>query len=233
MAKLAEIRSKLTTLSFDCYGTLIDWETGIRVAFESLLDGSQGMPIDAPTLIEAYLETEAEIQDRGYRPYRKVQAAALLEVARRFELTVPPQKVHILADSLPDWRPFIDTNAALLELKKRFRLGIVSNIDQNLLEGTMRHLAVPFDFVITAEDVRAYKPSHPHFLRLLESVADPLELLHVAQSVYHDGVPATQLGLAWAWINRKGEMNRTAGRPVLEARDLQQLVRELASIPQL
>lgn len=227
MPTLADLRPAITTLSFDCYGTLIDWEGGIRATFEALAARARAQPLEPRTLIDAYLETEAELEDRGYRRYREIQAAALTEVAKRFEITVPLDRVFALSDSLPNWRPFADTNAALIELKSRFRLGIVSNVDNALLGETMRRLAVPFDFVITAEEVRAYKPSHPHFLRLLEEVDKPEQLLHVAQSAYHDGTPTSQLGIAWAWINRNGDVNGTLARPVLEVRDLLELAAAL------
>ncbi len=227
MPTLADLRPQITTLSFDCYGTLIDWEAGIRGTFEELAARARAGPVDARTLIDVYLETEAELEDRGYRRYRDIQSGALLEVAKRFEIIVPLDRVHALSDSLPNWRPFEDTNAALIELKRRFRLGIVSNIDNALLAQTLRHLAVPFDFTITAEEVRAYKPSHPHFLRLLEEVEKPEQLLHVAQSAYHDGTATSQLGIAWAWINRNAEVNGTLARPVIEVRNLRELAAAL------
>jgi 2-haloacid dehalogenase len=218
--QLAAIRS----LSFDCYGTLIDWETGIRRALDALASASGGLAIDQREFFDTYLETEAAIEAGPYRPYKDVLCGVQVELARRYGLTVPADRARLLAESVAGWTPFADTNDALARLKRRFRLGVVSNIDRDLFGWTARHFAAAigqFDFVIAAEDVESYKPAHPHFLRLLEAeVQEAGTHLHVAQSLFHDGVPAEELNIPFAWINRRNEVNETAATPVAEFANL-------------
>ena len=139
-------------------------------------------------------------------------------------LSVITAGAESLAESVPGWKPFPDTNPALARLKERFRLGILSNIDNDLFAATARHFESAigrFDFVITAEDVGSYKPGHGHFKRLLTTVVDDVSThLHVAQSLFHDGVPAAELGIPFVWINRRGEVNETTARPLAELANL-------------
>ena len=121
---------------------------------------------------------------------------------------------------MPDWPPFADTNEALVSLKRRFRLGILSNIDRNLFAETARRFDVAFDFVVTAEDVRSYKPGHAHFERLLSKHAEPGRVVHVAQSLFHDGVPTAELGIAFVWINRYNDANTARVHRLGEYADL-------------
>jgi 2-haloacid dehalogenase len=187
-------------LTFDCYGTLVDWEAGMQGSFRALGAGVE----HHRAMIEAYIRTEAAIEQQGYQPYRDIQRIALARVAREFGLTVSEHQQDLLSTSLPRWPVFADTTDALHRLGSRFKLGIVSNIDRDLFDATAERLGVRFDQVITAEDVRAYKPAHPHFLRMIEQVGDRSRMLHVAQSLYHDGGPARELGIRFAWINRYG-----------------------------
>ena len=215
------------SLSFDCYGTLIDWITGIGGALETLAASGGSLPVDQGEFFDTYLEVEAEAEAGPYVPYRNILSAAQVELARRFGLTVPPERARLLAESVPSWKPFPDVNPALARLKTRYRLGILSNIDNDLFAATARHFEPAihrFDFVITAEDVRSYKPGHPHFARLLETVVDdPDAHLHVAQSLFHDGVPAAELGIPFVWINRRHEVNDTAAKPLAVFADLTEL----------
>ena len=126
----------------------------------------------------------------------------------------------MLAERLPQWWPFSDTNAALARLKKCYRLGVLSNIDKDLFAATAKHFTVDFDFVITAEDVKSYKPGTAHFRQAIASQGPPESLLHVAQSLYHDGVPTAELNIAFVWINRYKERNHTGVRPLVEFPDL-------------
>jgi len=198
MSQLARLAETLDLITFDCYGTLIDWEQGIRGCMTEL-----GAPANLlRTLVDAYVRTEAAVEQQPYRPYREIQAMTLELLARDFVLPLNHDRRHVLSEHLPSWRPFADTNAALARLAKRFRLGILSNIDRDLLSATRRHFSVEFDLVVTAEDVQSYKPAHPHFLRMIQQVSDRGRVLHVAQSLYHDGVPAGELGLHYVWINR-------------------------------
>lgn len=203
MSSLASIRERIEWLTFDCYGTLIDWERGIGDCLTSLASRTA---CSRAELIDAYVRTEAEIEQREYHSYRDVQALTLDAMARSCGFEVADTERDALTRSLPDWPPFPDTNAALARLGRRFQLGILSNIDNDLLAKTCRHFEVQFDLLITAEDVRSYKPAHGHFNRMLDETDCGREgVLHVAQSLYHDAAPASELGLQYVWINRYGQ----------------------------
>jgi 2-haloalkanoic acid dehalogenase type II len=212
------VRSRTRTLTFDCYGTLIDWDTGLARVFREVL-GPQA-EARRREMFDAYVQIEAAVESEPYRPYREVLAITFERLAKRLSLPLPADRRDAIARMLPDWKPFADTNEALARLKKRFRLGVVSNIDRDLFTGTARHFAVPFDSLICAEDVGSYKPALGHFERLKQQEGSLDGILHVAQSLYHDGMPAEQLGLAFVWINRYNEPNRTTVRPLGEFPDL-------------
>ena len=200
MTSLRHILRPTRTITFDCYGTLIDWNAGLGRAFVDAFGPAAERR--AGELFAAYVQIEAEIEAGPYRRYREVLAEVLVRLAERFGFDLPADRRYALAESLPGWRPFADTNQALAKLKRRFQLGVLSNVDRDLFAGTARQFDTPFDFVITAEDVQGYKPAHGHFQRLIESSGGPETVLHVAQSLFHDGRPAAALGLAFAWINR-------------------------------
>ncbi len=204
MGEASDIFAATKTLTFDCYGTLIDWEAGLKSALAGLF-GEAALDGRATEVFDAYVEAEAAVEEEAYRPYREVLAEAARRVATLFDLAAPTDPDGFMAGHLKDWPPFQDTNAALKRLAAICRLGILSNIDRDLLDATMRHLEVPFDFTVTAEDVRAYKPAHLHFLRFLNAHGGREGGLHVAQSLFHDGVPAAQLDLPFVWINRRGQ----------------------------
>jgi 2-haloacid dehalogenase len=219
MSQLRSRADQFELLTFDCYGTLIDWEAGIRSCLEGI-----GVPVrQLSEVVEAYVRTEAAVEQQAYRPYREVQATTLALLARDFDFRVAEGDQHALSAQLPAWRPFADTNAALQRLRRRYRLGILSNIDRDLLAGTRAHFQVEFDEIVTAEDVRAYKPAHPHFLSAIQKLGDRARMLHVAQSLYHDGVPAAELGLNYVWINRYGGKNTQAVPSIAEFADLASL----------
>ena len=218
MSSLAEVLRNADTLTFDCYGTLVDWRTGLTRSLRGLF----GSPADGrmDELFAAYLETEAEVEAEPYRSYPEVLRQVAGRLAERFSFQLPAERADDLARSLPDWPLFADTNEALVSLKQRFRLGILSNIDRDLFAQTARRLDVAFDFVVTAEDVRSYKPGHAHFERLLSEHAEPERVVHVAQSLFHDGVPTGELGIAYVWINRYNDVNTARVQPLGEYADL-------------
>jgi 2-haloacid dehalogenase len=209
---LADIQDKLSLLTFDCYGTLIDWDRGIR----DVLARVSGVPREScDSLVEAYIRAEASIEQGDYQSYRDVQARALKVVAQAHPFDLPVREAHALSDALPSWLPFDDTNEALTRLKSQYTLGVLSNIDRDLFAGTCAHFDVDFDLVITAEDVRSYKPLPPHFTEMLRQTPAGLDgVLHVAQSLYHDAAPAAALGIQYVWINRYGQ-SRPADVPML------------------
>jgi len=205
---MAEFRG-VETITFDCSGTLIDWESGLRDVLRRL--AGDGVADDA-ALFDAYLATEAEIEAGPYMSYRSVLAETVSRLGRRFGFHVPDRELP--ARALPGWRPFPDTNEALRRLKARCRLGMLSNVDRDLLAETAKHLDVDFDFVITAADVKSYKPGHAHFQAALDRAdVSPDTWVHAAQSLFHDCEPAGRLGVRAVWINRRNETNRTSARP--------------------
>jgi 2-haloalkanoic acid dehalogenase type II len=217
-------------VTFDCYGTLVDWEAGIRAAF---LEAARrdGVALDGRALLAAYLEVEAALQAGAYRSYRAILAETARRVAARLGWPLGEGRAHFLPESLPRWRPFSDTNRALRRLAAAgYRLGILSNVDDDLLAATRRHLAVDFDLVVTAQAVGAYKPARPHFDTARRRIGDR-RWLHAAQSYFHDIAPARALGIPSAWINRKGEPARGPLRPDRELRTLADLADWLAPAP--
>ncbi|UCE62206.1 MAG: HAD-IA family hydrolase [Phycisphaerales bacterium] len=221
MPSIRETLAKTKVITFDCYGTLIDWWVGLRKSFQSIFASADTQQIDE--LVDAYVDTEADIEGQVYRPYRDVVTEAVERLAQRFNLAIPSGKAKLLAQMLPHWTPFPDTNEALKRLKERFQLGVLSNIDRDLFAETTKHFEVTFDFVITAQDVQSYKPAMGHFERLIDQHASPDIVLHVAQSLYHDGVPTGKLGIPYVWINRYDGTNDLSVVPLALYPDLKSL----------
>ena len=189
-------------ITFDCYGTLIDWDGGIAGAFARALSES-GSGLDPHRVMEVYEEIEAEVEAERYRSYRDVLTESTRRIARRLGWALPEAKAGFLAESLPRWIPFPDTNPALERLfKAGYRLGILSNVDDDLLAGTRKHFTVPFDPIVTAQQVGSYKPADGHFVTARERLGTA-RWLHAAQSHFHDVTPARHHRIASAWINRK------------------------------
>jgi len=195
---------RFDVLTFDCYGTLVDWERGIAEAFGAAA-GADGVTLDRAAILRAYHEIEPRVQADRYRRYRDVLAITARAVADRLGWKLAPRRETFLPESLPSWPPFPDTNAALGRLRDAgHRLAILSNVDDDLLAGTRRHLAVEFDFVITAQQVGSYKPAPGHFAAARERIGGA-PWAHVAQSYFHDVQPARALAIPSVWINRKAE----------------------------
>ena len=218
---IRDILPRITTITFDFYGTLIDWKAGLGQSFRALFGSVVEGRMDE--LFDTYVRVEAEVESGVYRSYREVLSMVTQRLANQLEVNIPPDQVSMLSTILPNWPAFADTNEALVKLKKRFRLGVLSNIDRDLFAGTARTFDASFDFVVTAQDVESYKPAHGHFQRMLEICGERSSVLHVAQSLYHDGMPAGKLGLAYVWINRYKQTNRTSVRPAAEFPDLRSL----------
>ena len=194
-------------LSFDCYGTLIDWEAGIAAVLVPWAREA-GLELDAEGLLAAYAASEAAVErDRPTAAYPEVLATAFRRTGEALGRPVGDALARRLGDSVPDWPPFPDTAAALASLATHYQLIIVSNVHRAGFAGSNRHLRGRFAAVITAEDAGAYKPAPNHFRALLAALDDlgiaRGELLHVAQSLFHDHVPARKAGLASVWVNRR------------------------------
>jgi 2-haloacid dehalogenase len=188
--------------TFDCYGTLIDWNAGIRAGLESLFGAER-----APALLVDYHRLEPEVQAEAYRTYAEVLSLTLERLAAENDLTIPEGESGVLAHSLPEWPPFREVPGALEELRRRgWNLAILSNTDHALIVESEKRIGVPFDLIVTAEDVNSYKPAHAHWERFFEqTTADRDRHVHVAASLFHDVAPARELDLKVVWINRLGE----------------------------
>ena len=216
--------SPFQALTFDCYGTLIDWETGLLGALRPILH-AHGSKLGDDQILALYAELEPLAQN-PYRRYREVLAEVVRGFGKRLGFKASEEEARSLPDALKDWPPFPDTVTALKRLQTRYRLAIISNTDDDLFAGTARHLQVQFDQVITAEQARAYKPSLAPFQLALERLGLPKQqVLHIGQSVYHDVVPAKSLGLATVLVRRRGfgATRVTSEKPDLEVPDLQSL----------
>lgn len=221
--------SRFEILTFDCYGTLIDWERGILAALRPVLD-RHGITLPDQQVLELYGELESAAERGAYRPYRDVLAAVMGGFGSRLGFTPSPEERAALAASVGEWPPFPDTVEALQALSRRFRLVILSNIDDDLFALSARHLAVEFAAVITAQQVGSYKPDLRNFhLALAQLGTSPDRVLHVAQSLFHDIAPAQAVGLTTVWINRRhdrpgfGATPPATARPDLEVPDLRTL----------
>jgi len=193
----------IRVITFDCYGTLIDWENGMLAALRPLIS-RDGRSVSDLHILELYGEIEAELEAGPYLPYRQVLAQAAREIGLRLGIKVSSEEGSEFAESLTGWKPFIDTLPALQSLARRFRLGIISNVDDDLFAETRKQLAaVEFDFVVTAQQMRSYKPSHKNFDEAIRcSGLRKDHILHAGQSLYHDIAPANALGIQNVWVNR-------------------------------
>jgi 2-haloacid dehalogenase len=187
------------TLTFDCYGTLIDWENGILGYLQPLLE-SYGVHVIDEWVLDFFAECEPEIQAEG-GTYRTVLGRVLQRFGTRLAFAPNEETRNGFANSIEYWHPFPDTVPALRTLASKFELGIVSNIDNDLFAFSNEYLGVDFAHVITAQEVGAYKPDKAMFKAALKQVQGPV--LHVAQSRYHDIAPATEQGFDTVWINRE------------------------------
>jgi 2-haloacid dehalogenase len=227
--------NRFEILTFDCYGTLIDWETGILAALHRILSAHK-KKIDDASVLKLYGDFEQGSEQGAFRPYREVLESVVRQFGAELRFTPTAQEVHSLPDSLASWKPWPDTVAALRLIKARFRLAILSNIDDDLFACTRPQLEVDFDEVLTAQQAQAYKPSLKIFELALSRIKAPAHrVLHVGQSIYHDVIPAQALGLATVWVNRPsarpgvGAVKSAEATPDLTVTSLAELA-ELASV---
>lgn len=218
-------------LSFDCYGTLIDWESGILAALKPVLL-AHDITLEDNQILELFAEIENALEVGEYITYREVMRRTVQRLGDRLGFKPASTEVDSLTESIKNWQPFPDTVEALKALKQKYKLAVISNTDDDIFVFTAKHLEVEFDWVITAEQAKSYKPSFHNF-ELAKSIMNlPDEkILHVAQSIYHDIVPANSLGLTSVWVNRRGNKAgagatmSASGKPDLEVPDLKTLVK--------
>ncbi len=213
--------SQFEYLSFDCYGTLIDWESGILGYLRPLLK-AKGCDVSDAQILNLYSEFEPHQQDLAYRRYREILALVVRDFGREFRVDFTEKEASGLADSIDAWKPFPDTVHALQRLKSRYKLAVLSNIDDDLFASTAPKLGVDLDCVVTAQQVQSYKPSILNFETLLDRLQiERGRLLHVAESLYHDVMPAQALGIATVWVNRRQGKPGAATRMVAALPDLE------------
>jgi 2-haloacid dehalogenase len=208
-------------LTFDCYGTLIDWEAGILAALRTVVPaGTDGA--DDETLLTEYANAESALEGGPYQRYRALAGQAMAAAARAHGVEPAPDDVARLGASVVDWPAFPDSHDALVALHGRFRLGVLTNCDDDLFAASERRLGVKFDWVVTAQQVGSYKPDERNFETLFERLGGagiaPSRILHVAQSLFHDHAPARRLGLRSVWIDRRHDRAGTGATPPSEAR---------------
>jgi 2-haloacid dehalogenase len=219
-------------LTFDCYGTLIDWETGIVAGIRPVL-AAHGVDLTDDEILEGFARHEAALEAGPYQTYRAVLAGSLGGLADELGIEVTAEELATFGESVPGWPAFADSTDALRRLADRYRLGVITNCDDDLFAASALRLEVPFEWVFTAEQAQDYKPSVAPFVMALNTIDVPKErVLHVAQSLYHDHVPAKALGLATAWVNRRHDRPGSGATPAASATpDLE--VPDLASLADL
>jgi 2-haloacid dehalogenase len=214
--------SRFEILTFDCYGTLINWEDGILRCLRRIVT-EHGQQIDDATILQLYGDFEASAEQGEYRSYREVLNSVVRQFGKQFGFAPSEEQVRSLAESLKEWTPWPDTVEALRLFESRFRLAIISNVDDDLFAATRPQLKVEFSQIVTAQQAQAYKPSVKIFELALSRIGVPgHRILHVGQSLYHDVVPAQSLGLATVWVNRPSARKGVGAVKAAEAQpDLQ------------
>jgi len=222
---------RFKVLTFDCYGTMIDWESGIFSALRPILTAHDKKITDS-ALLELYSALESSAEQGEFLCYRDVLQSVVRGLGERLGFLPTDAEVRSLPESLARWQPFPDTVEALRKLKSQHQLAVISNVDDDLFAATAPKLGVAFDHVITAQQARCYKPCVRMFALAEERIGVSRERwLHVGQSIYHDVIPAQSLGIATVWVNRPsprpgaGAAKAAAGKPNLEVPDLQTLAK--------
>jgi 2-haloacid dehalogenase len=204
MRDLMALPSEVTFVTFDVYGTLIDWESGIYDAFRREA-AKDGFTVRREELIPLFHEIEREVEGGSYELYAEVLRRTAVQIAKRLGWEMEPVRSGFLPDSVQRWRPFPETNKMLTAFGKRFGTGLLSNVDDKLLGQTRRHIPHDFDLVVTAQQVRSYKPDPAHFKECERRIGTKKGWVHVAASRYHDVEPCTKLKVPVVWVNRAGE----------------------------
>jgi 2-haloacid dehalogenase len=221
--------SRFQLLTFDCYGTLIDWESGIFSSLRPILS-ARGKTISDAHLLELFGELEAQAESEAYTNYRRVLQTVVRNLGKRLGFEASDAEARALPESIASWQPFPDTAESLRRLKRRYKLAVLSNIDDDLFASTAPKLGVPFDYVITAQQAGCYKPCKKLFQLAQQRCGVATNAwLHVGQSIYHDVIPAQSLGISTVWVNRPsprtgvGAVKSAEGTPDVEVSSLRAL----------
>ena len=222
--------SKVNFVTFDVYGTLIDWEKGVFDAFQKEAT-RDGFTIEDPQeVISRFHEYEREIEGGSYELYAEVLRRTAVRISRELDWPLEPSRSGFLPDSVQRWRPFRETNPTLEKLKKKFQIGLISNIDDKLLGQTRRHMPVDFDLVVTAQQVRSYKPDPAHFTEAERRMGTKKGWVHVGASYYHDVEPALKKKIPVVWVNRhKQALEPSQKKPTAEVHNLREAAKLLGA----
>ena len=219
--------SKPSFVTFDVYGTLIDWETGIWDAFAAEA-ARDGFTIEREEVIPMFLEIAREIEGGSYELYAEVLRRCVVEIAKRLGWPLEPSRSGFLPDSVQRWMPFKETKPQLDKIAKKYKVGLISNIDDKLLGQTRRHINVDFDLVVTAQQVRSYKPELAHFTECARRVGGKRGWVHVTASHYHDVVPCVKQRVPVIWVNRNKEtLDSSQKKPTAEVANLREAAKLL------
>ena len=213
---------EVTWVTFDVYGTLIDWEKGVYDAF-SREASRDGYTLSREELIPLFHQIQQEIKGGSYELYAEVLRRTAVQISRRLGWPLEPSRSGFLPESIPRWPPFQETNAQLARFAKSHSIGLVSNVDDKLLGQTRRHFKVDFDLVVTAQQVRSYKPDPAHFKECERRIGSKKGWVHVASSYYYDVEPCLKLKVPVIWVNRTGEqLDAKQGKPTAEVSSLEE-----------
>jgi 2-haloacid dehalogenase len=219
--------SKVNFVTFDVYGTLIDWETGIYEAFVKEAE-RDGFTISRDELIPLFHKVEREIQSGSYELYAEVLRRVAMRIAKELGWPLEPSRAGFLPDSVQRWMPFKETNPQLKKAAQKYQLGLISNVDDKLLGQTRRHLPTDFDLVVTAQQVRSYKPDPAHFKECARRIGTKKGWVHVASSYHHDVEPCLKEKVPVIWVNRKKEtLEPNQRKPTAEVKTLTEAMKLL------
>src|SRR5438874_1024692 len=214
-------------ISFDCYGTLIDWETGAYDAFQQEAD-RDGFTIDREQLVPLFIETQREIMRGSYELYAEVMRRTAVRCAQGLGWDLEPSRAQFLPDSIPLWPAFRETNAQLERFAKKYEIGLISNIDDKLLGATRRHFRVDWDLVVTAQQVRSYKPDPAHFKECARRTGGKKGWIHIASGYETDVEPAMKDRVPVIWVNRHGQkLEGNQKKPTEEVKNLREAAKLL------
>jgi 2-haloacid dehalogenase/putative hydrolase of the HAD superfamily len=221
------IPKNITFVTFDVYGTLIDWETGVYEAFAAEA-GRDGFTIERDELIPIFHEISRQIEAGSYELYAEVLRRTAIQSAKRLGWPLEPSRAGFLPDSVQRWAPFKETNPVLQKIAKKYKVGLISNIDDKLLGQTRRHIPLDFDLVVTAQQVRSYKPDPAHFNECERRIGGKRGWVHVAASYYHDVEPCLKKRVPVIWVNRnKEQLEPSQKKPDAEVANLREAAKLL------
>src|SRR5919106_2753469 len=228
MAVPREVKKELKWVTTDYYGTLIDWEKGIVEAFREEAD-KDGFTIDEGKLLERFFPIQDEIMAGSYELYAEVLRRAAVRVAEELGWQLEPARAQFLPDSVERWQPFREANAAMDRLATKYGVGIISNIDDKLLGLSRRHLRTDLDLVVTAQQVRSYKPDPAHFREGARRIGGKKGWLHIASGYNADVVPLLKMNVPVIWVNRHGERLDGRKAPTAQTKNLREAAKLLGA----